>query len=259
MEIVGLQWSLEWEDKAANFARVEELTSAAEPAPGSLVVLPEMFATGFSMNVAEIAEAEEGETLAFLSALARRHSVNVLAGVVRAGPGGRGYNEAVVVDPQGRPAGCYRKMHPFNFVREGDFYDAGSAPMLWRAEGVVTAPFICYDLRFPEIFRLAASAGAELFVVIANWPSSRVEHWRLLLRARAIENQAYVFGLNRCGSDPKLEYPGATMLVDPQGTIVAELGANEGWLKSQIDGETVRRCREEFPFLRDLRADLFNK
>lgn len=257
MDIIGLQWNLAWEDKAANFARVGELMAAAEPKPGALVVLPEMFATGFSMNATEIGEVGEGESGVFLADLARRYSVNVLAGVVALGPDGRGYNEAAVLEPDGREAARYRKMHPFNFVGEGDFYDAGPAPVVWRGGALAVAPFICYDLRFPEIFRLGAKAGAEVFVVIANWPSSRVEHWRLLLRARAIENQAYVVGVNRCGSDPHVAYPGASMVIDPQGAVVAELGSDDGLLKTEIHGETVRKCRDDFPFLRDLRPELF--
>ncbi len=257
MEVIGLQWNLKWENKAANFAQAAELTEAAAPKPGALVVLPEMFGTGFSMNVPAVAEEVNGETLSFLSSLARKHSVNILAGVVTRSENGRGFNEAVVVDPEGREATRYRKMHPFRHAGEGDFYDAGSAPILWHVNDILMAPFICYDLRFPEIFRLAAKGGAELFVVIANWPAARIEHWRVLMRARAIENQAYVIGINRCGSDPKLEYPGATMVVDPNGKILTELDEREGFFKIDVDPGIVRTCRRDLPFLRDLRADLF--
>lgn len=257
MEIIGLQWNLEWENKPANFDRAEQLLAAAAPKPGALVVLPEMFATGFSMNVPEIGEEVEGETFAFLSSLARRHGVYLMAGVVIRSVDGRGYNEAVVLDPGGREVARYRKMHPFRYAGEGDFYDAGPAPVLWRWGEMMMAPFICYDLRFPEIFRLAAAGGAEHLVVIANWPAARIGHWRILLKARAIENQAYILGVNRCGADPKLEYPGATMVVDPHGNVVAELDQEEGFLKVEVDPAVVRACRQQLPFLRDLRADLF--
>jgi omega-amidase len=257
MEIVGLQWDLRWEDKAANFARAEELTLAAAPSPGALIVLPEMFATGFSMNVASIGEELEGDSFAFLSSLAQKHGVFVLGGVAVRDCRGRGLNQAVVVGPDGKEATRYQKMHPFRYGGEGDFYDAGSAPVLWRWGDLVVAPFVCYDLRFPEIYRLAARGGAELFITIANWPAARIEHWRLLMRARAVENQAYAIGVNRCGSDPKLQYPGASMAVDPQGNILAGLDAEEGWFKVEVDASTVRAYREKLPFLRDLRADLF--
>lgn len=259
MEIIGLQWNLEWENKAANFARASELTAEAAPMPGALVVLPEMFATGFSMNVAGIGEETAGESLAFLSSLARRHEIFVTAGIVTRSGSGRGFNEAVTVDPDGRERARYRKMHPFRYGGEDGSYDAGSAPALWRWRDVMVAPFVCYDLRFPEIFRLGAAAGAECFVVIANWPAARIEHWRVLLRARAIENQAYVLGVNRCGADPKLNYPGSTLAVDPHGNLLGELGDGDGALKVEMDPEAVRTCRRKLPFLRDLRADLFRE
>lgn len=256
MDIIGLQWNLAWEAKAVNFARVEAMLALAKPKPGALVILPEMFATGFSMNVPKIGEGGGGETAAFTSSLARKYSVNVLAGVVTRDGRGRGFNEAVVFEPDGREAVRYRKMHPFTFAGEDNFYEAGPRPVLWHGGGLAVAPFICYDLRFPEAFRMATRAGAELFVVIANWPSTRVEHWRVLLRARAIENQAFVVGVNRSGSDPNVDYPGASLMINPQGEIVAELDGNNGVLRASINGETVRKCRRDFPFLKDLRADL---
>lgn len=257
MEIIGLQWNLEWENKSANFARAEELTAAAAPAPGSLVVLPEMFATGFSMNVPTIGEEVEGESFSFLSSLARKHSIYVLGGVAVRDPSGRGLNQAVVAGPDGKEAARYQKMHPFRYGGEGDFYDAGSAPVLWHWGGMTVASFICYDLRFPEIYRLAARAGADLLVTIANWPAARIEHWRLLMRARAIENQAYAIGVNRCGSDPKIQYTGASMAVDPRGNVIAEIDEQEGCLKAEVDPDAVRTYRREFPFLSDLRTDVF--
>jgi omega-amidase len=259
MDIIGLQWNLAWEAKEANFARVEAMLALARPKPGALVILPEMFATGFSMNVPKIGEGElgEGETAAFASSLARKYSINVLAGIVTRGDQGRGFNEAVVFEPDGREAVRYRKMHPFTFAGEDNFYEAGPRPVIWHGAGLAVAPFICYDLRFPEAFRMATRAGAELFVVIANWPSTRVEHWRVLLRARAIENQAFVVGVNRSGSDPNVDYPWASLVVNPHGEIVAELDGNEGVLRATIDGETVRKNRRDLPFLKDLRGDLF--
>lgn len=257
MDVVALQWDLKWEAKAANFSRVEELVARAAPRPGALVVLPEMFATGFSMNVGRTAEENRGETFAFLGSVARTFRVSMLGGVVTRGEGGRAYNEAVGIAPDGTETIRYRKMHPFTYAGEGEHFDAGEGGLLWRTEDLTVAPFVCYDLRFPEVFRLAARDGAELFVVIANWPSSRVEHWRLLLRARAVENQAYVVGVNRCGRDPNVAYPGASLAVDPQGGIVGELGEEEGWLGLEVDPERVRAIRREFPFLRDLRADQF--
>jgi omega-amidase len=256
MEIIGLQWDLAWEDKPANFAHARRLLDKAAPAPGALVVLPEMFATGFSMNAKAIAEPADGETIRFLSSLAREFGVFTLAGVVAAGDNGLPRNEAVILGPDGREISRYCKMHPFRPAGEGEHYLEGDAPSLWSWGGIAVSPFICYDLRFPEIFRMAVRKGAEIFVVIASWPSVRAGHWRTLLQARAIENQAYVIGVNRCGSDPRLPYPGATMLVAFDGEVQAELGGAEGFLKTSIDVDSLRAYRARLPFLRDLRSDL---
>ena len=121
----------------------------------------------------------------------------------------------------------------------------------WGECGV--APLVCYDLRFPELFREAAAAcRPELFVVIANWPEKRISHWVRLLQARAIENQAYVLGVNRTGRDPYSAYPGRSLVADPQGEIVADAGGGEGWVSASLDLANLRKYREGLPFLDDL-------
>src|SRR5439155_1088670 len=118
------------------------------------------------------------------------------------------------------------------------------------------APFVCYDLRFPEIFRAAMQRGANLMVIIANWPSPRVEHWITLLRARAIENQTYVMGVNRCGNDPYLPYPGRSLIVDPRGNILSDAGDSQIVITADIELATVTEYRRELPFLNDMKTDV---
>jgi predicted amidohydrolase len=115
------------------------------------------------------------------------------------------------------------------------------------------APFVCYDLRFPEIFRAAVKQETGLFVVIANWPSAREEHWLALLKARAIENQAYVLGVNRCGDDPKLHYSGRSQLIDPRGAILADAGESEGVISAELDLKALEEYRSSFPALADMK------
>lgn len=256
MRIIGLQWDLAWENKGANFAHARRLLGTAAPPRGSLVVLPEMFATGFSMNVPAIAEDQHGETSAFLSALAHDHGVHVVGGLVARAEDGRGRNEAVCFDPGGAEIARYCKMHPFRPAGEREHYCEGSDPVVFRWDDLTVSPFICYDLRFPEIFRIAVMKGAGLFVVIANWPSPRAAHWRTLLQARAIENQAFVIGVNRCGRDPNLAYSGGTIVVGPDGKIIGELSDGEGVLEVEIDPDELRSYRAKLPFLQDLRRDL---
>jgi omega-amidase len=251
MNVTGVQLDIAWEDKAATFARARRLLDAAPPNAGSLVVLPEMFSTGFSMNVAGIQEGSKRLAEGFLETLAREYDCTVLGGVVNLGPDGRGRNQALVVSPQGKEIVRYDKIHPFK--EEGDHYTPGRSVQLFDWNGVKVAPFVCYDLRFPEIFRAAAKQGAQMIVVIASWPSYRAHHWTTLLQARAIENLAYVVGVNRCGKDPNHPYPGRSMIVDPQGNVLANAGAEEGLVTASIEPTVVDTWRREFPALRDMR------
>lgn len=249
------QFDIAWEDRHANFARVRHLLGSAGIEPGSLVVLPEMFAVGFSMNVACVAEDESRPTERFLARLAQDLNSHVIGGLVTRGPDGRGRNQAAVYAPTGAEQARYTKMHPFTFGGESEHYIAGSAPTLVSIQGFRVAPFICYDLRFPEIFRAAAAAGAELFPVIANWPQTRIGHWVTLLQARAIENQAYVIGVNRTGCDPRYTYTGRSLIVDPHGTILAESDGSETTLSATLDRDALLAYRRDFPALQDLRPD----
>jgi predicted amidohydrolase len=144
-------------------------------------------------------------------------------------------------------------MQPFTLPGEHIHYPAGAARTSFEWDGVRIAPFICYDLRFPELFRPAARNGAELIVVVANWPERRSEHWVRLLQARAIENQAYVLGVNRCGSDPEFQYDGRSSLFDPQGKPMFEADRREQVLVAEVDGAVVRKWRADFPALRDIK------
>ena len=121
--------------------------------------------------------------------------------------------------------------------------------------GFTIAPFVCYDLRFPEIYRVAASQGANVLVTIANWPAARAAHWKHLLIARAIENQAYSVGVNRAGDDPHASYPGGSMIVDPHGEIVAHAGEDESSTMSNIDPNIASNLRAQFPALADMREE----
>jgi len=256
MIVAGCQLDTVWEDKAASHARAEALL-AGDPLPrGSLLALPEMFATGFSMDVARIEEGTARESERFLARLAAQHGLHVLGGVVNRGVDGRGRNEAVLFGPDGSERARYCKLHPFSYAGESRHYAAGEGTVAVECGGALVAPFICYDLRFPEAFRAAVGRGAQLFVVIANWPAARESHWLTLLRARAIENQAYVVGVNRCGQDPSGAYSGRSLVVDPRGEILADGGAHEGIVRAEIDLATLAEYRRTFPALADRRHDL---
>lgn len=256
MKLVLVQPDVVWEDRDANFTKVRGLLRARPPSPRALIVLPEMFSVGYSMDVNAIGEDEVGPTEEFLHELAGMYDAAVVGGLVTRQPNRKGLNAAVAVDPDGNTLARYAKLHPFSYAGEHDHYEPGREITLFEWEGLTIAPFVCYDLRFPEIYRLACMRGAEVYLTIANWPTPRLHHWKSLLKARAIENQAYVAGVNRCGSDPNVSYAGKSLVVDPHGRVVAEAGGNEEVLAVDVSAEEVRTYRESFPVLRDLRNDL---
>jgi len=249
--VYAVQLDIVWEDKATNFRKVEALVTGAAPAAGSLLVLPEMFACGFSMNLAVTRQGEDREDEAFLADLARKHGVFVAGGVVSQGTAEKGRNEAVIFSPEGKLLARYAKIHPFSLGGEAQGHERGREIVTCEWGGFVVAPFVCYDLRFPEIFRAAARKGADLFVVMALWPVKRQQHWLTLLQARAIENQAYVIGVNRVGTEPGFVYAGRSVVVDPHGMIIADASERECVLAASIELDVVTSWRRDFPALRD--------
>jgi len=256
MVVVALQLDIVWEDKPANFSKVRHLLSQAAPAKNALVVLPEMFATGFSMNTQVVAEPYGGPTEQFLANTAKEFGIYLLAGAAMKGRAGDARNKALVFSPAGELITFYAKMRPFTPGGESEHYVAGERITTFEWAGCRVAPFVCYDLRFPELFRTAAVANQpELFVVIASWPDKRIAHWLRLLQARAIENQAYVIGVNRIGNDPFYHYPGRSVIVDFNGDFLADAGDREGCVSATLDFDTLRKYRQGLPFLDDLKPE----
>ena len=169
--------------------------------------------------------------------------------------GKKGRNVSVTFSPEGERIGSYAKTHPAAIYGEQESYDAGNEVITFPLGGFTACPFICYDLRFPEIFRIGTQKGANLFTVIANWPAVRIDHWVTLLRARAIENLAYVVGVNRTGNDPSLEYCGRSIIIDPHGEILADAGDAETVISGELDLGAVEAWRKQFPSLKHARKD----
>lgn len=251
MRVAAVQLDIVWEDPAANFRRAEARIQEAAAAGAALVVLPELFATGFTMQSARVAEAPGGPTESFLADVARGLGVHILAGVPLRLDAGLPRNCAVLVAPDGevRRAG---KLHGFSFAGEGAHYATGEEVHTWTVGGVRITPLICYDLRFVEPFRLVAD-DTDAFVVIANWPERRRAHWQTLLRARAIETQAYVVGVNRCGDGDGLHYAGDSALISPWGETLGGGAEAEAVYVADIDPAVVSAARASFPALKDRR------
>jgi len=236
------------------------LAQEALASQGELIIFPEMFTCGFSMPTGDLAteSCKRGQEL--LRSLAEQHGVYALGSLPEVVEGGTLHNTAWIFGPNEFSA-SYRKIHPFSFGGECEPYAPGSAVQtstLQAASGQMLrcTVLICYDLRFAPLFWNRAPQ-TDLFVVVANWPSTRREHWLTLLRARAIENQAYVAGVNRVGAGGGLSYSGDSVLFAPDGTELGKLGDTQGTLTHDVDPTAVASWRGTLPALRNRRSDIY--
>lgn len=253
MKVAAIQHDITWEDKDANFAHLRPQIAAAADKGARLIALTEMFATGFSMASTTLAESHDGPSTRFLREQAQTHDIWIGGSIVQRHPSVRlPYNQFVLAGPAGQ-VHRYAKMHPFTYHGEHEHYAAGSQSITVDIEGLRITPFICYDLRFADIFWERATQ-TDCYLVVASWPSPRRAHWRALLTARAIENQAYVVGVNRVGSGGGSDHVGDSMVVDPAGETVVDAGSKEQAILADIDPSVVAKVRADFPFLADRRS-----
>lgn len=253
MKAALCQFRIEYEDKEQNLQRAAQMIAAAADAQAQIIFFPEMSFTGFSMQVSVTGEAD-GKTLRCMQQYARQYKTAIGFGWVKL-RNGKGENHYTVVDETGAVLADYVKIHPFSFGGENNFFAAGSQTAVFRLAGVTFGLFICYDLRFPEIFR-AVSGEAEVLVTAANWPEKRIAHWNKLLEARALENQCWMLGINCVGDQQELHYSGSSRAVTPEGETAAALPDREGILFCEI-GDEAARFRRDFPALRDRRPELY--
>ena len=251
LDLAGIQYDIIWEDKEKNFVTVKNLISKISFQDG-LIVLPETFATGFTMQAEKFSESQLGATENFLLEQAKTSKNLIAAGWIEKNPDGKPFNTLSIASPNGEILYRYRKIHSFSLAGEDIHFSAGNQTLNFILNGFKISPLICYDLRFPEIFR--ENADSDLFIVIANWPETRIDHWLSLLKARAIENQAYVLGVNRIGIAGRknfLNHNGNTVLYDWNGKETkANLNAEE-CLFAKINLEELKEAREKLPFLKD--------
>ncbi len=257
MKIELIQREIVWEKPEENFAQIESQLASAPPEPGSLVVLAEMFAVGFTLNVEGAGDSKQGPTCQFMKRLATRFQVAVVGSFpLCRGEGEKGLNRLLAVSPEGELMACYDKIHPFSYGKEADHYVGGRTLTVFEYGGWRICPTICYDLRFPELYRRATlQAGAELFLVVANWPSARREHWRTLLKARAIENQCFVAAVNRIGDDPNTRYSGDSVVLNCKGELLLDLADRSARESVEIERKDLLDWRQKFPALADATED----
>lgn len=249
------QFRIEYENKEQNIRRAEKLIASAADAKAQIIFFPEMSFTGFSMQISLTGETD-GETVRRMQAYAQKYGIAIGFGWVKK-KAHKGENHYTVVDETGAILADYIKIHPFSFSGENDCFDAGDQTAVFTYSGITFGIFICYDLRFPEIFR-AVSAEAEVLVVAANWPAQRIGHWNKLLEARALENQSWVLGINCFGDQQNLHYNGSSRAVNPEGETVEYLTDREGIIICEIQNEAAL-FRKRFPALQDRRNALYQK
>lgn len=246
VEIALVQTSLTWEDPEANLRHFSRLLQS-ETIRTDLFVLPEMFTTGFTMSPQNIPPGEEARTLDWMREMADRTGAAVTGSLV-AGEGGKYYNRLFFVEPGGAYE-TYDKRHTFTLAGEDRVYERGRVRKLIRFRGVTICPLICYDLRFPVWSR--NTEDYDLLLYVANWPAPRIAAWDALLRARAIENMAYVVGVNRTGSDPNgHRYPGHSAAYDALGSRLA-YSESEAVLRVTLSLEHLAETRKSLRFLQD--------
>lgn len=256
MQLIALQYAPTWLDKPKSHATVERLLANTAISPGALVVLPEMCDTGWSLD---INAATACDTVNWAVETAARFDVSICVGFAERVGADRGVNCSVIAHADGSLSQTYKKMHPFSFGAEEDVYDAGQERIVALCDDIPVGLSICYDLRFPELYRHLTLDGAEVLTVIACWPEERASHWRALSIARAIENQTYVVAVNRVGNDPTFTYGGGSLIVSPQGIVVAEASACEDVITADVDRDALRAWRATFPALDDVHNKLLGR
>jgi len=250
MKIALIQYNPEWENKEANKKKILSMIKDIEGV--DLFIFPEMTLTGFTMKSKDMSETILGDSYRFFSSIAKEKSSNIFAGVIER-RNNRNYNTLIHIKPDGNLLKLYRKVHPFSYSDENKYYFGGSKPAITKIKIWNVGLTICYDLRFPELYRKYGKKRTHLIVNIANWPDTRIEHWRTLLRARAMENQCYIAGVNRVGKDPKLNYIGFSSVFDPMGKEIVAVENDEKVIVVDIDKNYVNEVREKFPFLDDIK------
>jgi omega-amidase len=276
LTITLIQPDLHWEDKKANLSMLSEKIESIEEKT-EVIVLPEMFSTGFSMNPELLAETMDGETIQWMKKITREKNI-ILTGsiiiedssvLVETGTAGdkKYFNRLIWMLPNG-DYGYYDKRHLFAYGNEHLHYQPGNKRLIASVKGWKINLLVCYDLRFPVWSRqspLSAGEGPgvrlepeyDLLIYVANWPQKRNHAWKILLQARAIENQCYVVGVNRVGEDGNgINYSGSSMIIDPLGDILYEKENEEDIFTYTLQKENLNEVREKFPFWKN--ADLFN-
>lgn len=258
MKIACVQMNIDFGEPEKNYTAVEKYVAEAAEAAADIIVLPEMWNTGYALKkLEELADVNGDRTKEFLASLAKSYSVNIVGGSVATKKVDGFYNTMFVADRLGNIVAEYDKAHLFKLMDEHLFINEGKSRNLFVLDGIECGGVICYDLRFPEWIRSHVLDGAKIMFIPAEWPKQRVDHWQLLLQARAIENQCFIVAVNRVGKDPNNEFSGHSMIIAPWGELLLSNQTAEGIYYAQLDLTEVQRVRKTIPVFQDRRTDLY--
>ncbi|KAA0546657.1 carbon-nitrogen family hydrolase [Bacillus sp. BGMRC 2118] len=257
IKVSCVQFDIQFGNPQENYRIVKHKLSEAMMDKPDIIVLPELWTTGYDLTrLSEIADSND-ETVEFLSAQAKEHNVYIVGGsIAKKTPSGV-YNTMFAISNKGELLGEYSKLHLFKLMDEHLYLEAGESEGNFEIANTQCAGVICYDIRFPEWIRKHTTNGAEVLFVVAEWPLPRLSHWRSLLISRAIENQCYVIACNRSGQDPNNVFAGHSMIIDPWGEVLAEAGEEESIIQADLDIEKVRTVRKHIPIFDDRRPELY--
>lgn len=253
MKIALYQMNIVWEDKEQNYSSLEGVLKQEYDKGINLLILPEMSFTGFSMNTAKTRE-NNLQTIDKISYFAKTYQMAIGFGWVK-DCGEKSENHYTVISREGKVVSDYAKIHPFSFAGEDQKFQGGEKIVYFELDGIVFSTCICYDLRFPEIFQIA-SKKAQVILVPANWPEKRREHWNCLLKARAIENQVYIIGVNCIGEIGGVTYSGDSCVIDPNGEIRQTADAQEMVIEYELMND-VEQFRNSFQVKQDRKEQLY--
>ena len=261
MKIALIQMTIVEGNIKQNIDKAIALINRAISLDADLIVLPELWTTGYSLeNIYALAISEENiGALSLLQNLARKHNTYILGGTIPAIVGEKLYNRAYFISNEGTILATYDKIHLIPLLNEDRYFSSGGKICTFIFDGIRCGILICYDLRFPELSRiLTVKMGCKILFVPSEWPATRGEHWLILNRARAIENQLFICAINRVGSNENIDFFGHSLIVDPNGTVIAEGSSiNEEVITCEIDFSEVDNARENIPTLKNRREELY--
>ncbi len=250
MKVALIQLNPVWENTSDSIKQVEGLTDKFEEA--DLLVFPEMSLTGYTMNSQKLAEELDGESTVYFIELARQLKKHIVAGIIEKAED-KTYNSAVHFNRDGLISARYRKIHPFSMAEEHKYYSPSNEVVTTKIDDMTFGLSVCYDLRFPELYRLYGKQRVDGLINIANWPIQRIHHWDKLLAARSVENLCYMIGCNRTGKDPFYEYCGNSSVYSPMGEQLACMSKDETVALVEIEKEEVDKTRLKLNFLDDIK------